>query len=136
MSFADPNLPYVLIALGLIGVCYEFCAPGSVLPGTAGGVLFVVGLYNLTRITYSGVAILTVTVFGIALLLGVAARARHNKSIDLLHEVGTAQTELNLNGKVLAAGRVWDARSVVAVPAGTAVIVTAVRGLSLEVAPR
>lgn len=132
----DPNLPYFLVVLGLAGICFEFCAPGTIIPGAAGGVLLVVGLYNLNRVTGIGLAMICVAIAGIAALLGIAARARANKIIDLRDEIGVAQTALNPNGKVRAAGKIWDAQSRVPIPQGASVIVKSVQGLSLEVIPR
>jgi membrane-bound ClpP family serine protease len=39
----DPNIAFLFLAAGLIGIYAEFCFPGTVIPGAAGGVLFLLG---------------------------------------------------------------------------------------------
>lgn len=40
----NPNTALMFFAAGLLGVYAEFCFPGTVLPGVAGGVLFLLGI--------------------------------------------------------------------------------------------
>ena len=40
----DPNSALMFFAAGLFGIYAEFCFPGTVLPGAAGGVLFLLGI--------------------------------------------------------------------------------------------
>ena len=64
-AVADPNIAFILLVLGALGVYVEFSTPGLILPGVAGGILALLGL--------SGLAVLPINWGGAALLiLGVA----------------------------------------------------------------
>jgi len=64
-TVADPNVAFILLVLGALGIYVEFSAPGLILPGVAGGILALLGL--------SGLAVLPINWLGAALLmLGVA----------------------------------------------------------------
>lgn len=60
-SIADPNIAFVLLVLGALGVYIEFSHPGLVLPGVAGAILALLGL--------SALAVLPINGLGVALLL-------------------------------------------------------------------
>ena len=60
-SIADPNLGFILLALGALGIYVEFSAPGLIFPGVAGGILVLLGL--------SGLAVLPINWIGAALLV-------------------------------------------------------------------
>ena len=40
----DPNTAFLFFAAGLIGIYGELCFPGTVVPGVAGGVVFLLGI--------------------------------------------------------------------------------------------
>jgi len=65
---ANPNVAYLLMMAGLLGLYVEFTHPGVVFPGIAGGICLVLGLTALQvlPINYSGLALV---VLGIALLV-------------------------------------------------------------------
>ncbi len=64
-SIADPNIAFILLVLGALGIYVEFSSPGLILPGVAGGILVLLGL--------SGLAVLPINWIGAALLiLGVS----------------------------------------------------------------
>jgi membrane-bound ClpP family serine protease len=44
----DANGALLLAAFGLVLICAEFCLPGWVLPGVAGGVCLICGAYRLS----------------------------------------------------------------------------------------
>ncbi len=68
-SLADPNLAFLLLILGALGVYWELHAPGMILPGVAGIVLMCLGAYGLYEDspTWYGLALLTLAI----LLLGI-----------------------------------------------------------------
>ena len=67
----DPNVAYVLILLGLYGLIFEFANPGSLVPGVAGAILLLLGLFamQLLPINYAGLALI---ILGIILMVGEA----------------------------------------------------------------
>ncbi|MFN0171866.1 MAG: hypothetical protein ACKV22_36090 [Bryobacteraceae bacterium] len=77
---ADPNVSFLLAAIGVLGVYWELCAPGRVLPGATGGVLLLIGVFGLSQqaVRVSGLTLLGV---GIALLLAAPFSARASQSL-------------------------------------------------------
>jgi membrane-bound serine protease (ClpP class) len=64
-AIADPNIGFILLILGALGVYVEFTAPGLIFPGVAGGIMALLGLSSL--------AVLPINWIGAALLLlGIA----------------------------------------------------------------
>jgi membrane-bound serine protease (ClpP class) len=65
---ANPNLAYLLMMAGLLGLYVEFTHPGVFFPGVAGGICLLLGLTALQvlPINYSGLALIGL---GIALLV-------------------------------------------------------------------
>jgi hypothetical protein len=64
---ADPNTALALVILGALGIYAELSLPGAILPGVAGGILFLLGLSSFRNlpIHWLGVAAMTL---GLALL--------------------------------------------------------------------
>jgi len=60
-AVADPNIGFLLLIIGALGVYVEFTSPGLILPGVAGGIVFLLGLSSL--------AVLPINWIGAALLL-------------------------------------------------------------------
>jgi membrane-bound serine protease (ClpP class) len=60
-SISDPNVGFILLVLGALGVYVEFTTPGLIFPGVAGGILALLGLSSL--------AVLPINWIGVALLL-------------------------------------------------------------------
>jgi membrane-bound serine protease (ClpP class) len=58
---ADPNVAFVLLLLGGLGLYLEFTTPGAILPGVLGALLALFGL--------SGLSVLPISWLGVALLL-------------------------------------------------------------------
>ena len=64
LSVADPNLAFMMLILGALGVYVEFTHPGLILPGTAGAILVLLGLSGLSvfPINWVGVALLVLAI--------------------------------------------------------------------------
>lgn len=60
-AVADPNVAFILLVLGALGIYVEFSSPGLIFPGVAGGILALMGL--------SGLAVLPINWAGVALLI-------------------------------------------------------------------
>lgn len=67
-AIANPNIAYILLLAGVYGLLFEILSPGAMIPGAAGAVLLLVGLYalNLLDVSIAG---------GLLLLLGLAFMA-------------------------------------------------------------
>ena len=63
-SIADPNIGYILMVIGALGIYAEFQAPGLIFPGVAGGISLLLGLSSLAvmPINWVGVALLILAV--------------------------------------------------------------------------
>jgi membrane-bound serine protease (ClpP class) len=59
-SIADPNIGFILLILGALGIYVEFSSPGTIFPGVAGAILVLLGLSALSvlPINWVGVALL------------------------------------------------------------------------------
>jgi len=75
-AIADPNIGFILMVLGALGIYAEFSAPGLIFPGVAGGILVLLGLSSLAvlPINWTGAALL---ILGIALFILEAKFASH-----------------------------------------------------------
>jgi membrane-bound serine protease (ClpP class) len=190
----DPNIAFILLAIGALALYAEFNHPGAVVPGTVGLVFILLAAFalNLMPVRFASLALIigafilfaleakfvthgVLTIGGIALLtigglllidapipemrvrlstalavsipvglitaflMTVALRARRNKVVSgvqgMLGEIGVARTPLTPEGKVFVHGELWNAISSVPLPAGTEVVIQAVEGLRLSVAP-
>jgi membrane-bound serine protease (ClpP class) len=68
-TLADPNLAFLLIVLGALGLFWEFHAPGMFVPGILGALLLCAGAYGLYQdsptwygLTLMAVAVLLLTI--------------------------------------------------------------------------
>ncbi len=63
-SIADPNIGFILLALGALGIYVEFSSPGLIAPGVVGGILLLLGLSALSvlPINWTGAALLLLAV--------------------------------------------------------------------------
>src|SRR5580658_7042608 len=75
-SIADPNIGFILLVLGALGVYVELSSPGLIFPGVAGGILVLMGLSSLSvlPINWAGAALL---VLGVSLFVLEAKFASH-----------------------------------------------------------
>jgi membrane-bound serine protease (ClpP class) len=64
----NPNVSYLLILAGILGIVIELFSPGLILPGTFGAISFLLGLYGSAQlpVNFAGVALL---VLGVAMLI-------------------------------------------------------------------
>jgi membrane-bound serine protease (ClpP class) len=67
-ALAHPNIAYLLLSLGMLGLTIELWNPGSVLPGVAGGlcVLLAFFTFQVLPVNYAGVLLI---LFGIVLFV-------------------------------------------------------------------
>jgi len=67
-TLAHPQIAYLLLTLGTLGLTIELWSPGAVLPGVAGGICLLLAFFafQILPVSYAGVALI---VFGIVLLV-------------------------------------------------------------------
>ena len=67
-AIAHPQIAYLLLTLGTLGLTIEFWSPGAVLPGVAGGICLLLAFFALQvlPVSYAGVLLI---LFGFALLV-------------------------------------------------------------------
>jgi len=67
----NPNVALILMLVGIYGIFLEFLNPGSLLPGTIGGISLLLGLYALALlpISYAGIGLI---LLGLALIVAEA----------------------------------------------------------------
>ncbi|HEX2967084.1 MAG TPA: nodulation protein NfeD [Syntrophorhabdaceae bacterium] len=61
---SDPNVAYLLMMLGIIGIFFEIYSPGAIIPGVAGAISIILALYAFSTIPIS-VAGVVLIVLGI-----------------------------------------------------------------------
>lgn len=64
LTIADPNLAYILLMIGLVGLYFEFSHPGAILPGVLGGIslLLAVFAFQILPINYVGLGLILLAV--------------------------------------------------------------------------
>lgn len=62
--FASPNLAYILLMIGLMGLYFELSNPGAVLPGVVGGLALILALFAMSAlpVSYTGLALIGLSV--------------------------------------------------------------------------
>jgi len=83
---SDPNIAYLLMSIGTIGIMAELYSPGAILPGIIGAISLILAFYSLQSlpVNYAGVLLvilgvvfllleISVTSYGILALGGLAA---------------------------------------------------------------
>jgi membrane-bound serine protease (ClpP class) len=60
LTIANPNLAYILLMIGLVGLYFEFSHPGAILPGVLGGLslLLAVFAFQILPINYVGLGLI------------------------------------------------------------------------------
>ena len=67
-AIAHPQIAYLLLTLGTLGLTIELWSPGAILPGVAGGICLLLAFFafQVLPVSYAGVLLI---LFGLALLV-------------------------------------------------------------------
>lgn len=67
----NPSMAYILLMVGIYGLVLEFSNPGSIIPGTVGGICLLLALYalQLLPVNYAGMGLI---LLGVALMIAEA----------------------------------------------------------------
>jgi len=60
MAIANPNLAYILLMLGLLGLYFEFANPGAIFPGVIGGISLLLALFSFQILPVNYVGLLLI----------------------------------------------------------------------------
>jgi membrane-bound serine protease (ClpP class) len=57
---SDPNVAYILMTIGMLGLYFEFSNPGAILPGVIGGIALILALFSFQAlpINFAGVLLI------------------------------------------------------------------------------
>jgi membrane-bound serine protease (ClpP class) len=66
---ANPNLAYILLTIGMMGLYFEFTNPGAIFPGVVGGISLILALFAMQALSvnWAGLALI-----GLAIILFLA----------------------------------------------------------------
>jgi membrane-bound serine protease (ClpP class) len=67
-TLAHPNIAYILLSLGVLGLTIELWSPGAVLPGVAGGICLLLAFFTLQVLPVNFAGVLLI-LFGLVLLV-------------------------------------------------------------------
>jgi membrane-bound serine protease (ClpP class) len=64
LTVANPNLAFILLMIGLLGLYFEFAHPGAILPGVLGGIclLLAVFAFQILPINYVGLGLILLAI--------------------------------------------------------------------------
>ena len=64
LTIANPNLAFILLMIGLLGLYFEFSHPGAILPGVLGGIclLLAVFAFQILPINYVGLGLILLAI--------------------------------------------------------------------------
>ncbi len=66
---SDPNIAYILMAIGMLGLYFEFANPGAILPGVVGGISLILALFSFQALPINFAGVLLIILAMILFLL-------------------------------------------------------------------
>jgi membrane-bound serine protease (ClpP class) len=63
-ALAHPNIAYILLSLGFLGLYFELMNPGAILPGVVGAICLILAFFSLSvlPVNYAGVALILLAI--------------------------------------------------------------------------
>ena len=71
ITISNPNLAYILLMLGLLGLYFEFANPGAILPGVLGGISLLLAVFAFQILPINYVGLLLILLAGACFILEV-----------------------------------------------------------------
>jgi len=68
---SDPNIAYILMTIGMLGLYFEFSNPGAVLPGVMGGIALILALFSFQALPIRFAGVLFIILAFILFLLEI-----------------------------------------------------------------
>ena len=68
---SDPNIAYILMAIGMLGLYFEFANPGAILPGVIGGISLILALFSFQALPIRFAGVLLIILAMVLFLLEV-----------------------------------------------------------------
>src|SRR5215470_15581216 len=73
---SDPNVAYILMMVGMVGIFFELSTPGAVLPGVIGGISLILAFFAFQSLPVNWAGLLLI-LFGLVLLVADLKVASH-----------------------------------------------------------
>ena len=123
-AIAHPQIAYLLLTLGTLGLTIELWSPGAILPGVAGGICLLLAFFafQVLPVSYAGVLLI---LFGLALLVLevkvtsfglLAVGGIVSLFFGSMMLIDSPLPELQVGLRLDRPGRRWRCRRIVAVP--------------------
>lgn len=68
---SDPNVAYILMTIGMLGLYFEFSNPGAILPGVIGGIALILALFSFQALPINFAGVLLILLALVLFLLEV-----------------------------------------------------------------
>jgi membrane-bound serine protease (ClpP class) len=72
----DPNIAYILMMVGMLGIFFELQSPGAILPGVIGGISLILAFFAFQSLPINWAGVLLI-LFGVSLLIAEIKIASH-----------------------------------------------------------